>query len=75
MPVELPKTVVLVTGGTGLVGYAIRHIIETEAVGSRFGRREDEAWVFIGSKDADLRFVSRCSLFGIIPTSLALLPQ
>jgi hypothetical protein len=76
MPVELPKSVVLVTGGTGLVGHAIQHVIETEPVGSRFGRREGEAWVFLGSKDADLRYVSRCSLFGHpIRTSLALLSQ
>ena len=62
MPVEPPKTVVLVTGGTGLVGYAINHVIETEPVGSRYGRREDETWVFVGSNEADLRFVFRCSL-------------
>ncbi|KAF8500179.1 hypothetical protein F5888DRAFT_1679823 [Russula emetica] len=55
MPVEQPKSVVLVTGGTGLVGYAIQHIIDTEPVGSRFGRREGEAWFFLSSKDADLR--------------------
>jgi GDP-L-fucose synthase len=57
MPVELPKSVVLVTGGTGLVGYAIQHVIDTEPVGSRFGRQEGEAWFFLSSKDADLRFV------------------
>ncbi|KAI9508259.1 hypothetical protein F5148DRAFT_980108 [Russula earlei] len=50
-----PQPVILVTGGTGLVGYAIQHVIETEPVGSRFGRREGEKWVFVGSKDADLR--------------------
>lgn len=48
-------SVILVTGGTGLVGYALKHVIDTEPVGSRFGRRPDETWVFIGSKDADLR--------------------
>lgn len=58
MPVEQPKSVVLVTGGSGLVGFAIRHVIETEPVGSRFGRREGEDWVFLSSKDGDLRFVS-----------------
>lgn len=63
MPVEQPKSVVLVTGGTGLVGYAIQHVIDSEPVGSRFGRREGEAWIFLSSKDADLRFVSFCSLF------------
>jgi hypothetical protein len=76
MPVEQPKSVVLVTGGTGLVGYAIQHVIETESVGSRFGRREGEAWFFLSSKDADLRFVSFCSLFGHpLRTFLALLLQ
>ena len=64
MPVEQPKSVVLVTGGTGLVGYAIQHVIDTEPVGSRFGKREGEAWVFLSSKDADLRFVLFFSLFG-----------
>ena len=48
-------SVVLVTGGTGLVGSAIKGVIEQEQVGSRFGRREDEKWVFIESKDGDLR--------------------
>ncbi|KAI0267283.1 hypothetical protein BC834DRAFT_822224 [Gloeopeniophorella convolvens] len=58
MPVAIetsyPATI-LVTGGTGLVGYGIQHIIETEPVGSRFGRRAGETWVFVGSKEADLR--------------------
>ncbi|KAG0140916.1 hypothetical protein CROQUDRAFT_674397 [Cronartium quercuum f. sp. fusiforme G11] len=51
------NAVILVTGGTGLVGSALRDVIETEAVGSRFGKRtSDERWVFIsGSKDGDLR--------------------
>jgi len=42
------KKVILVTGGTGLVGEGIRHIIATEE------KREDEEWVFASSKDADL---------------------
>jgi hypothetical protein len=58
MPTDHPHSVILVTGGTGLVGYAIQHVIETEPVGSRFGPHEGEQWVFIGSKDADLRYVS-----------------
>ncbi|PSN34327.1 GDP-L-fucose synthase [Blattella germanica] len=41
------KKVVLVTGGSGLVGHAIQKIIEDE-------KREDEEWIFVGSKDADL---------------------
>lgn len=39
--------VVLVTGGTGLVGRAIQSVIEHD-------KRENEKWVFVGSKDADL---------------------
>jgi GDP-L-fucose synthase len=39
---------ILVTGGTGLVGCGIKHIVETEE------RRDDEEWHFISSKDADL---------------------
>jgi GDP-L-fucose synthase len=53
----MSNTVVLVTGGTGLVGSAIKHIIETEPVGSRFGKREGETWIFASSKDGDLKFV------------------
>jgi len=49
------KQIVLVTGGTGLVGSALRHTIETEPVGSRFGRLEGEEWVFLSSKDGDLK--------------------
>ena len=40
--------VVLVTGGTGLVGSAIKYIIETEE------KKENETWIFVSSKDADL---------------------
>lgn len=39
--------VVLVTGGTGLVGRAIQNIIEND-------KKENEKWIFVGSKDADL---------------------
>ncbi|KAI0050319.1 NAD(P)-binding protein [Auriscalpium vulgare] len=48
-------SVILVTGGTGLVGSAIRRVLETEPVGSRYGRLPGERWVFLSSKDADLR--------------------
>jgi hypothetical protein len=47
--------VVLVTGGTGLVGKAIEHIIQTEPEGSRFGKKPGETWIFAGSSEADLR--------------------
>ncbi|KAA1475228.1 NAD(P)-binding protein [Dentipellis sp. KUC8613] len=49
------SAVILVTGGHGLVGSAIQHVINTEPVGSRFGRIGGERWVFVGSSDADLR--------------------
>uniref|UniRef100_A0A146LWM5 Putative GDP-L-fucose synthase n=1 Tax=Lygus hesperus TaxID=30085 RepID=A0A146LWM5_LYGHE len=39
--------VVLVTGGTGLVGSAIKEVVKTE-------KRPNETWVFVGSKEADL---------------------
>ncbi|XP_046669060.1 GDP-L-fucose synthase isoform X8 [Homalodisca vitripennis] len=43
------KKLVLVTGGTGLVGKAIQHIVSHEE------NRPDETWIFVGSKEADLR--------------------
>ncbi|TIB00903.1 hypothetical protein E3P94_01590 [Wallemia ichthyophaga] len=48
-------SVVLVTGGTGLVGSAINKVINEEAIGSRFGRKPNESWVFLKSTDGDLR--------------------
>lgn len=41
------KKVILVTGGSGLVGRAIQKIVQED-------KREDEEWIFIGSKDANL---------------------
>lgn len=40
---------VLVTGGSGLVGRAIQHIVKEEG-----GGKEGEEWTFLSSKDADL---------------------
>ena len=45
------QKVILVTGGTGLVGKALEKIVETEE------KRADENWVFLSSKDGDLRYV------------------
>lgn len=42
------KKVILVTGGTGLVGRAIQTIVQREK------KEEEEEWIFLGSKDADL---------------------
>lgn len=40
---------VLVTGGSGLVGKAIEHVVNQEG-----GAREGETWIFLSSRDADL---------------------
>jgi len=48
-------SIILVTGGSGLVGKAIQNIISTEAPGSRFGKHDGETWIFASSKDGDLR--------------------
>ncbi|KAL6077343.1 GDP-L-fucose synthase, variant 2 [Balamuthia mandrillaris] len=42
---------ILVTGGTGLVGRAIRECVEQEDPATRV----QESWIFLSSKDADLR--------------------
>jgi len=47
--------IVLVTGGTGLVGKGIEHIINTEPEGSRFGKKPGETWIFARSSEGDLR--------------------
>ncbi|XP_020295506.1 probable GDP-L-fucose synthase isoform X1 [Pseudomyrmex gracilis] len=39
--------IILVTGGSGLVGRGIQSVIEHD-------KRENERWIFVGSKDADL---------------------
>lgn len=49
------ESVILVTGGTGLVGEAIKWVIENEK-SERFGKREGETWIFLSSKDGDLRY-------------------
>lgn len=55
--VSTMAAVILVTGGTGLVGKAIQHAIETEPEGSRFGKRPGEQWIYVNSSEADLRCV------------------
>ncbi|KAJ2939019.1 hypothetical protein O0L34_g18996 [Tuta absoluta] len=48
------KSVILVTGGSGLVGQAIKQVVENEkAEGSQYSK--NETWIFCGSKDGDLR--------------------
>lgn len=49
-PAKNGKKVILVTGGTGLVGSAIRMVVEQEK-----DQHKDEQWVFLDAKDGDLR--------------------
>ena len=41
------QNIILVTGGTGLVGKAIESVIKND-------KCPNEKWIFVGSKDADL---------------------
>jgi hypothetical protein len=50
------SSVILVTGGSGLVGKAIEWVIENDK-SERYGKKEGEKWVFLNSKDGDLRQV------------------
>lgn len=43
------KSIVMVTGGSGLVGQAIKDFIEAG------NKAPNEEWVFLSSKDGDLR--------------------
>jgi GDP-L-fucose synthase len=47
--------IILVTGGTGLVGKGIEFVINSEPSGSRYGKRDNESWIFASSSEADLR--------------------
>lgn len=56
---DMAKKVVLVTGGTGLIGSAIAELVETNSP-------TDEEWIFCSSKDADLcDTASTASLFAL----------
>lgn len=48
------KSVILVTGGSGLVGQAIKTVIDEERKHSG-DSISNETWIFCGSKDGDLR--------------------
>lgn len=48
-----PRRVVLVTGGTGLVGRALQDVVTMQ------GPSDVDEWHFVGSKDADLRDASQ----------------
>ena len=47
------KQRILVTGGFGLVGQALQKVLSTSE-GEVYGKRPDEEWIFVRSKDADL---------------------
>nr|6AQY_A Chain A, gdp-l-fucose synthetase [Naegleria fowleri]6AQY_B Chain B, gdp-l-fucose synthetase [Naegleria fowleri]6AQY_C Chain C, gdp-l-fucose synthetase [Naegleria fowleri]6AQY_D Chain D, gdp-l-fucose synthetase [Naegleria fowleri]6AQY_E Chain E, gdp-l-fucose synthetase [Naegleria fowleri]6AQY_F Chain F, gdp-l-fucose synthetase [Naegleria fowleri]6AQZ_A Chain A, gdp-l-fucose synthetase [Naegleria fowleri]6AQZ_B Chain B, gdp-l-fucose synthetase [Naegleria fowleri]6AQZ_C Chain C, gdp-l-fucos len=52
-PITLTQDdVILVTGGTGLFGKAVEHIVKKEQIKGK--------WVFLGSKDGDLRDADAC---------------
>ena len=51
------KQVILVTGGTGLVGKAIQQVVNEDI-------RTNEHFVFLSSKDGDLSYV--CFIFLVI---------
>jgi len=46
------ENVILVTGGSGLVGRAIEHVINSRE--DMYSKMPNESWVFITSKDGDL---------------------
>lgn len=48
------ESVILVTGGSGLVGEAVKWVIENDQ-SKRYGKKENETWIFLSSKDGDLR--------------------
>ncbi|SAL95899.1 hypothetical protein [Absidia glauca] len=48
------ESVILVTGGSGLVGKAIQWVIENDP-SERYGKKAGEQWIFLTSKDGDLR--------------------
>jgi len=47
------KKTILVTGGTGLVGHAIQSLVQSQSL--------DSKWIFLSSKDCDLRIKSQVS--------------
>lgn len=50
-------TVVLVTGGSGLIGHALQKVIQHDQT-NRINKHEK--WIFLSSKDGDLRDPSQC---------------
>jgi len=56
------EEIVLVTGGTGLVGDAIRYILENSPEAC-YQKKGNEKWVFLSSKDCDLRWIFNTLFF------------
>lgn len=53
---SLEKTTVLVTGGSGLVGRGVEWALNNNGKeDSRFSAAPGERWIFLTSKDGDLR--------------------
>nr|CAG8552142.1 7443_t:CDS:2 [Entrophospora candida] len=48
------ENVILVTGGSGLVGKGIEWVIENDK-SEKFGKKAGEKWIFLNSKDGDLK--------------------
>ncbi|XP_064094124.1 GDP-L-fucose synthase-like isoform X2 [Macrobrachium nipponense] len=46
------KVTILVTGGSGMLGYALQRVVKVE-------KRPNEEWIFINSKDGDLRDINQ----------------
>ena len=46
-----PRATIMVTGGTGLVGSALKKLAQADGAANP----ADERWVFLSSKDGDLR--------------------
>ena len=44
---ERRNRVIMVTGGSGLVGYALQKVVELD-------KNVDDNWIFLSSKDGDL---------------------
>lgn len=42
--------VIMVTGSSGLIGYALQRVVEKDKI-------SHERWIFLSSKDADLTYV------------------
>ena len=49
------STIVLVTGGSGLVGQAIKSYITKTNNSDDNNNNNNETWIFLSSKDGDLR--------------------